>query len=428
MAQLVDNLPVKVDNLPVNDNVSVNFVEQNASDRSFFQQAISDQRNELLHSLPVDFRKGGRRSQNLSLQDAKWITEALFEYLSLATREGALGSSDTAILHGGKSLDASSLREISNWRDERVYRIGFELRPQNNGKNEIVYDIEIHVQSPRMINKSARKSLAELFNYIFADRVHVRFIKPVQLLDGPAWFGPSSLGIGCDIATERGRAGPITCFVHDVNSKTVHAVACGHVLADGVRNVRGRRVFSPTSFLLGEGKGSEFGTVKTWQTPEQINKQIASNCVLDVALIEINPDRVPSDTSKLNHIPGHDTIMKVARDVLPKDVNELNLTKTPAASPSRRGVVYSLNVLLEGHNSLGDIVQIREAIGLRPEDPGRAFAQSGDSGALLVDSDNRGRAMLIASDVSNTNRNEFEGRAYAYNLQTALNALDVVLV
>ncbi|MCI4644421.1 MAG: hypothetical protein MRY64_06520 [Hyphomonadaceae bacterium] len=319
------------------------------------------------------------------------------------------------------------LKGDENWRSDEVIRFGVALRPiaPQRGNNESPMNLEIRVQSPRRLLKKSRDALRKYLETKFGAGVPIRFTGPVKLLHGFDWYGSKSLKIGADLATENGVLGPVTCFVRMGGKDAVYALACGHVLSNHGQMRVGRRVLSPSGLTM-TSQEEGLGTLEFVQSPETDPQQFPG-ISMDAGLVDLYKIRIPIDTTELNSIPGRNAKLTQIVGLSPADVRTTHLEKTPAASPSKTGIVGAIVSFLTT-NAVGDIVTVRNAFEIEGQGA-QPFAKPGDSGALLVDSENRGRAMMIATAVNVAGKNgDWDNPGYIYSLSEPFEALSLRLV
>ena len=378
--------------------------------------------------------RGKRLSQWLSKQTWRDIPyDETQELQSLVLRTLHRDRSHPGLQDGNKVLwKAHGKRGLltgdKNWNSPDAFRFGVAMSPSNrgDGDNAAPMNLELRVQSPRRLLKTAQNALTDYLHEVFGDNIPVRFTGPVRLLEGFSWFGPSALKIGADVAAENGMEGPITCFVRKGDDEVVYALVCGHVVGTNGSIPTGKTVNCPSGLVRGRDSHL-LGEIVFVQYPETNPKSFA-DLDMDVGLVKVNETRVPRKTGELNEIPGRNADLIEVKGLTPDDIRTTNLDKTPAATPMKSGIVGPKASFVTA-NDVGDFVMVENCFEIYGQD-NLPFGMPGDSGALLVDSQNRGRATMIAAAMNTAPKiqDEWDNPGYIYSLSEPFDALKLTLI
>lgn len=283
-------------------------------------------------------------------------------------------------------------------------RLGVGIAPA--GKRQ--YRLAIRAPNVAVANSAAVERFAQLAK----GEIDVRVTGPVrkQALNLQAGNRPTVLG--CSVGHRKVTAGTLGGFVKRRNGgKEVHILSNNHVLANENSAALGDMILQP-GHLDGGRVRDRIATLVRFR---RLLRSKAND--VDCAIAEIDEEV----DCNLRRLPGIGVLGGVRRAAVDEG---LTVAKVGRTTGTTHGRVTAFEMDVEVEYDLGNLRFVNQ---IEIEGAGRrAFSDGGDSGSLIVDSDNRAMAQLFAgTDEGGSNG---KGLTYATPIRTVLDTLQVDLL
>lgn len=245
--------------------------------------------------------------------------------------------------------------------------------------------------------------------------VDVRYIGRVSKLESPATLQKRRrpLVIGCSIGHFKITAGTLGCFVKTRASGAAMILSNNHVLANENRARRGDAILQPGNFDGGKNPADIVANLERF-----VRLQVSTKNLVDAAIA------APVSGIKFNSkkLGGFGNLKGLGPDFLDDGAIVHKVGRTTGETEGRVTAFELDNVVVaydNGNLRFDNQIEI-EGTGNNP------FSDGGDSGSLIVNTENLGVGLLFAGGDSGGSNGR--GLTYANPLKTVLDSLKVDLL
>ena len=288
----------------------------------------------------------------------------------------------------------------------KTISLGVAMNNTNSGE----YKVAVRVQHPLLWDSHEVRSIHEEAH----GETDIRFSGSVRPLQAP-WFQEpcAPLRLGCSIGHYQVTAGTLGAFVLDRNSGKVQILSNNHVLANENQGRAGDEILQPGNYDHGRDPRDTAALLKQY-----IPIDFARANVVDAAVADILPTKtydVRLLDSLGNLAGGRDEPISGAINVY-KIGRTTGLTKGIVTAIELDNITVSYN---DGSAQFDSQIEV-EGVGSSP------FATGGDSGALIVDENNKALGMVFGGTLQGGANNL--GLVYVNPIATVLDQLGVDLL
>jgi hypothetical protein len=245
------------------------------------------------------------------------------------------------------------------------------------------YKLAVRVQNPLLMDSPEVQSLRDMAK----GEADIRFIGAVRKAQAPVLQGRlRPLRIGCSVGHVRITAGTLGAFVQDANQTTM-MLSNNHVLANENNASSGDHILQPGHFDGGNDPADAVASLTTFKAIDFQNPNLV-DCAAATIMPGIQFD--PGSLDELGQLAGVRTDPLVQNEAVAKLGRTTGLT---------RGVITAVELdnVTVGYDA-GDAIFDNQIEILTPD--GTAFSQGGDSGSLIVDSNQLAVGLLFAGNDS----------------------------